>query len=457
MERFDVLVVGSGSGMLIAASAIGAGLKTSLVELGEMGGTCINRGCIPSKILIQPADVVATVNKSFKVGINAKINSIDFKQIMERMHKIVTEDVNRQSAAVEADSNLVWSKGVGEFVSDYTMKVGQEVIKGDKIFIVSGARPSIPSVKGLDHVNYLTSDSLLSLKEPPGSMLIIGGGYVAAEYGHFFSMMGTKVTILQRAPRIVPEEEPEISELLREEMNQRMEVYTNWEAIEAKENVDTKTVLAKHVETGEAKEFPAQTLLVATGRSPNSDLLKVQKTGVEVDNRGFIKVNDFLETRKKNIWAFGDSIGKYMFKHVANFEAHIAWHNAFHDHKIKVDYSAVPHAVFTDPQVASVGLKEAEARRQGYKILVGRAEYKETAQGLAMGEPEGFVKIIIEQKTGRLLGGHIIGSQASILIQEIINAMASGDRTFAPMINGLHIHPALTEVVQLAISKLKPA
>jgi mycothione reductase len=457
MNKYDVLVVGSGSGMLIAASAIASGLKTCLVDFGPMGGTCINRGCVPSKMIIYPADIVATIREASKLGINATVNSIDFKWIMDRMHKLVNDDVKRQMAVVEADPNIVWHKDVGEFVSDYTMKVGDETFKADKIFIVAGARPAVPPVRGLDHVHYLTSDTLLDIVQQPESMLIIGGGYIAVEYGHFFSTIGTRVTILQRASRLVPEEEPEISDLLKGEMSQHIEVHTNMEATEAKENSDTKTVIAKNVETGETEEYSAQTLLVAAGRIPNSDLLKPQNTGVEIGNRGFIKVDEYLETKKKNIWAFGDIIGKQMFKHVANYEAQIAWHNAFHDHKAKVDYSAAPHAIFSHPQIASVGLKEAEARRQGHKLLIGVAQYKDTAQGVARGDQKGFVKIIAEKKTGRLLGGHIIGPQASVLIQEIINALSSGDRTFAPMISGLHIHPALTEVVQLALSNIREA
>ncbi len=457
MEKFDVLVIGSGSGMIVASNAVGIGLKTAVVESGPMGGTCINRGCIPSKMLIYPADVAVMVQEAERVDVNATINSISFEKIMQRMHQFVTEDSQHQAAAVESTANVVWFKGVGEFISDYTMKVAGHMIKADKIFIVSGARPGVPSIKGVDSVNYLTSDTVLELKKQPKSMIIIGGGYIAAEYGHFFSSIGTKVTVVQRNPRLLPEEEPEISDLIKEEMGKRINIFTNYEALEAKEKNNVKTILARNRADGTLKEFSAEALLIAAGRVPNSDLLKPEKTGVELDGRGYVKVNEYLETGKKNMWAFGDAIGKQMFKHVANYEAEIAWHNAIHDHKVGMDYSAAPHAVFTHPQVASVGLKEAEAKQKGYKILVGKAFYKDTAMGAAMGEPKGFVKVIVERETGKILGGHIVGPFASTLIQEIINAMISGDRTFLPLIRALHIHPAMSEVVQKAFGKLREA
>lgn len=454
MDRFDVLVVGSGSGMNIAATAAGSGLKTAVVESGLMGGTCLNRGCIPSKMLIYPADVVATVQEGRRVGVDARVTSVDFQKIMQRMRQFVSEDRAHQATAVEADPNTTWFKDVGEFVSDYTLRIGERTIRGDSIFIVSGARPDVPPVKGLKEVGYITSDTVLKLEKQPASMLIIGGGYIAAEYGHFFSSIGTEVTILQRSPRLVPEEEPEVSELLKQGMSKRMRIFTNHEAVEAKEKSGLKTVLAKDRETGQIREFSAETFLVAAGRVPNSDLLRPEKTGVELDERGYIKVNDYLETRKKNIWALGDAIGKQMFKHVANYEAEIAWHNFRHEHKVKADYSAAPHAVFAHPQIASVGLKEAEARQQGKKILVGLSHYKDTALGAAMGEPAGFVKVIVEHDTDKLLGGHIIGPQASVLIQEIVNAMTTGDGTFMPIARAMHIHPAMTEVVQKAFFNL---
>jgi dihydrolipoamide dehydrogenase len=455
MEKFDALIIGSGSGMITASNAISQGLKTAVVEMGSMGGTCVNRGCIPSKMLIYPADAVAMIQEAKNVDVNATIDSIDFRRIMDRMHHFVTEDSSHQAAAVEATPNLTWFKDVGEFISDYTMKVGKQVIQADKIFIVSGARPGIPPIKGISNVEYLTSDTVLQLKEQPKSMIIIGGGYIAAEYSHFFSSLGTQVTIIQRSPRLLPEEEPEISYLLKEEMEKRMKIFTNYEAVEVKESNDIKTVKAKNRENGDLREFSAETLLIAAGRVPNSDLLKPEKTGVKLDERGYVIVNEYLQTGKENIWAFGDAIGKEMFKHVANYEAEVAWHNAVHDHKVKMDYSAAPHAVFSHPQVASVGLKETEAKQKGYKIMVGKAFYKDTALGAAMGNPLGFVKVIVEQESGKILGGHIIGPFASMLIQEIINAMASGDKTFLPIIRGMHIHPAMTEVVQKAFGNLR--
>jgi dihydrolipoamide dehydrogenase len=457
MEKFDVLVVGSGSGMIVAANAVNNNMKTALVEFGPLGGTCLNRGCVPSKMLIYPADVVTMIKEAEAIGVKATVDSIDFKSIMNRMHELVKEDVERQERAMKVDSRIKCFRSKGEFISDYTMKIGEDELKAEKIFIVSGARPNIPSIKGVEKTRYLTSDSLLQLEALPSSMIIIGGGYIAAEYGHFFASMGTKVTIIQRGLGLLPDEEPEISELLTNEMKKRMQIFTNYEAVEVKENGDMKTVIAKNREDSSLKELSAETLLIAAGRTPNSDILKPEKTGVKLDKRGYIEVNEHLETRKKNIWAFGDAIGKQMFKHVANYEAQVVWHNSTHEHKIAMDYSAAPHAVFTHPQIAAVGLKEAEAKQKGYKILVGTAEYKDTAFGAAMGKPEGFVKVILDRKTGKLLGGHIIGPFASALIQEIVNAMAVGDKTFAPIMRSMHIHPAMPEVVQNAFANLRDA
>jgi dihydrolipoamide dehydrogenase len=456
VEQFDVIVIGSGSGMLIASVAVEQGLKVALVESGRMGGTCINRGCVPSKMLIHPADVVATLKDSEKIGIPATINQMDFHNIMTRMHALVDGDSNMQAQGVEQTPNLTWFKETGEFISDYTMQVGTHTITAKKIYIVSGARSAIPPIKELERINYLTSDNVLQLQEPPKSIIIVGGGYIGVEYGHFFAGMGIKTTIIQRMPKLIPEEEPEVSDLLKLELEKRVEIYTNYEAVETRQEPDGVVLTTKNRVDGTIKEFKAERLMIATGRVSNADILKPEKTGVTLDQRGYIQVNEFLETSKKNIWAFGDAIGKAMFKHAANFEAGIVWHNSNHEHKVPMNYVAVPHGIFTHPQVASIGLKEAEAKAQ-HKILIGRALYRDTAMGAAMGEPNGFVKVIVDQETGKILGAHIIGAEAPILIQEIVNAMSSGNGTFESIVQAMHIHPALSEVVQNAFGNLQPA
>jgi len=457
LEYFDVLVIGTGSGMIVASTAVENGFRTAVVDLGPMGGTCINRGCVPSKMLIYPADLATMTRQAGKIGINVTVNSIDFNNIMTRMHGLVIEDTGTQARAVEATPNLTWFKDKGEFISDYTLQVGQHTIKAERIFIASGARVGIPRIKGIEHVDYLTSDTVLDLQAPPKSILIVGGGYIGVEYSHFFEGIGTKTIMLQRPPRLLPNEEPEISDLLKKELQKRIAIFTNFEVLEIRQEADTKIVTARNRENNALQDFSGEALMIAAGRVPNSDILKPEKTGIALDERGYVKVNEFLETNKKGIWAFGDAIGREMFKHVANYEAGICWHNSVHDHKVPMDYSAAPHAVFSNPQVAAVGLKETEAKENGYKILVGKAHYKNTAMGAAMGEPEGFVKVIVERETGKILGGHIVGPEASTIIQEIVNAMVAETRSYVPIVRAMHIHPALSEVVQQAFGNLRPA
>jgi mycothione reductase len=450
MKKFDAVVIGSGCGINIVEEALGHGLKVALVDKGPFGGTCANLGCIPSKMLIFAADRVAEIQESKRLGIEAEIRNIDFGAIMERMRRSVSETQAQMRQGLSQVKNLAFFEGEGHFTGEYTLEVNGEEIRGDKVFIASGSRPLIPPIKGLDNLDYLTNESVLQLKERPDSMIIIGGGYIAVEYGHFFAAMGTRVTILEMAERLVLAEEGEIAELLKNELSRRMDVYTGVQAEEVKGNGGSVSVMARDLKSGGKKEFVAQRLLVAVGRRSNADLLKAEKTGVELDKRGFIKVNKYLETGKKNIYAVGDANGQQMFTHVANREAQLAASNAIHGSKLKMDYSAAPHAIYSHPQVASVGLTE-EAARKRYKVLVGRAKYSDVAQGEAMMEENGFAKAIAQAKTRKILGFHIIGPYAPILIQEVIDIMASGggiDQIEA----GMHIHPALPELIPAVLS-----
>jgi len=453
MKEYDVIVIGSGCGMNIVDEALAHGLSVALVDRGPLGGTCANLGCIPSKMLIFAADRIAEIQEARKLGIEAEIRNIDFNFIMERMRKFIRENQKHMRQGLSHAENLDFYEGEGHFVDDYTIEVNGEKIKGDKIFIASGSRPLTPPIKGLDSVNFLTNETVLQLKERPKSLIIIGGGYIAVEYGHFFAAMGTKVTILEMADRLVLAEEPEIAEVLKEELGQHMDIYTGIQAEEVKENGRGVTVIAKDAKSGVKKEFTAQRILVAVGRRSNADLLRVENTGVEVDKRGFVKVNEYLETAKKNIFAVGDANGQQMFTHVANKEAMLVAHNAIHGGRLKMDYSTAPHAVYSHPQIASVGMTE-EAARKAHNVLVGKAEYSDVAQGEAMMEKNGFAKAVVKAGTGKILGFHIIGPYAPILIQEVINAMASGGG-IDQIQTSMHIHPAITELIPVVLNNLK--
>jgi mycothione reductase len=456
MKEYDVIVIGGGSGMNVAEIALQHGLKVAVVHKPPIGGTCQNFGCVPSKMLIFPADRIMEIQEARKLGVNAEVQKIDFTAILNRMRRMRKEEQDHEQKSVKQVKNFDYYTGEGQFFEDYVLEVNGEKIRGKKIVICTGARPLIPPIKGIDTINFLTNESVLDLEEKPESMIIIGGGYIAAEYGHFFAAMGTQVTILQRQDRLIPQLEPEISDLLKQEMDKRMGIQTNTEVSEVKKQNGEYFVTGMNVRTEEEKIFTSKAILVAAGRKSNADTLKVENTGVEVDQRGFIKVNEYLETSKKNIWAFGDAIGKYMFKHVVNREAGLVSHNIVHEHKAKIEYHAIPYAVFSHPQIASIGLTEEQAKKK-YDILVGKAYYSDTAKGIAMMEQQGFSKAIIDRKTGKILGFHIIGPYASILIQEVINAMASPQGTPEPIFQGLHIHPALPELIQITFQNVQEA
>jgi dihydrolipoamide dehydrogenase len=453
MKKYDVIVIGSGCGINVVDEALAHGLSVALVDKGPLGGTCANLGCIPSKMLIFAADRIADIEEAKKLGIEAEIRDVDFGFIMERMRQSLRENQEHMRQALSHIENLDFYEGEGHFVDGYIIEVNGERIKGNKIFIASGSRPFIPPIKGLEGLGYLTNETVLQLKERPDSLIVIGGGYIAVEYGHFFAATGTRVSILEMADRLVLAEEPEISQVLKNELGRRMDVYTGVQAEEVKSNGHDVTVVVKDSQGGGHKEFTAQKILVAVGRKSNADLLKVENTGVEVDKRGFIQVNEYLETTKKNIYAVGDINGQQMFTHVANVEASLAADNAIHGNKKKMDYGAAPHAVYTHPQIASVGMTE-ETARKSHKVLIGKAKYSDVAQGEAMMEEIGFAKAVVDAVNGKLLGFHIIGPYAPILIQEAINAMASG-AGIDQIRTSMHIHPSITELIPQALGSVK--
>lgn len=453
MKRYDVVVIGAGDvGLGVAFKASSEGLKVCLIDKAQVGGTCVNNGCVPSKTLIHVADRILEVRDSARLGINAGISSLDFKSVMARTRTVVANGTNGIKQAIDDTENIDFYAGTASFINERTVSVGKEKIRGRKIFIASGSRPSIPPIPGLDAVPYLTNETVLQLEDKPESMIMIGGGYIGLEYAHFFSAFGTKVTVIARSARLLPFEEPEIVELLKSEMMKRADLRMETAVLEVKRSADGCTVLVKDA-TGRETELSAETLMVATGRKSNADILNVENAGIETGAGNFITVNDHFETNKKNIWAIGDANGRSMFTHAGDKMAEIAWHNATHRKKMRMDYRTVPHAVFVQPQIASVGLTEEQAREQ-HDVLVGKAMYSDTVMGEAMREEQGFAKAIVEKNTKRILGFHIIGPHASILIQEVVNAVAAGSNVQS-ITDSMHTFPALSDLIPEALNNLE--
>jgi dihydrolipoamide dehydrogenase len=456
LKEYDVIIVGSGAGMNVASNAINGGLNVAVIEHSLMGGTCLNNGCIPSKILLYPADVIRTLSDAADIGIKGRIEEIDFELIMKRMREFVGEGRGEMEKGVASTDSIKWYKKSGEFIEAYTMKIGRDTITAPKIIIASGARILVPNIPGLKETGYLDNISVLDLKKLPKSLIIIGGGYIACEYGHFFSALGTQVTILERNPRILKMEEPEISEIVKNRFSKYVKIYTGYEGVKVDKEGLEKVVIARNSQTNKVYKFKAEEIMIALGRRSNSDILKPEKTGVETDSNGWIKVNQFMETTKLNIWALGDATGKHMFRHTANYEADLVWKNAFTEHKIAADYHAVPHAVFGYPQVGSVGYTEKQATDLGYSIYVGKAKYTDVTKGFAMGEEESLVKVIVDANTRRILGASIVGSDSADLIQQIVYLMNTDTQDYMPLVNSQIIHPALSEVVINAFVNMTP-
>jgi len=451
MEHFDVIVIGAGSGLNISSvTSNNLGLKTAIVEKGPMGGTCLNRGCIPSKMVIHAADVAETIDKAKIFGINAKGYTVDFKKVTERASKMVDKDARDIEAAIRANKKITLFKTEGKFIGYKTLQVGNKKIKGDKIIIAAGTRPTIPPIEGLQEVDYMTSTEALRLTKQPKSLTIIGGGYISAELAHFYGALGTKINIIQRRDVLVPYEDEEIARKFTEIFKKKYKIYLNSTAIKVSKKNNKITTTIKD-NKNKIKNIESEKLLVAAGRVPNTDILDVKKTNVKTDKRGYVKTNKYMETSAKDIWALGDIVGKFFFKHSANLEAEYCYYNAFGKKKVKIDYYAMPHAIFSSPQIAGVGMTEQEIKEKNIKYVVGKKNYIETGMGAAIEDKEGFVKLLVDSKTRKILGGHIIGTDASTLIHEVIVAMKSG-HTVDLLRKAVHVHPALSEVVRRAVN-----
>ncbi len=452
MRTFDHIVIGSGSGLDISSEAADRGLSVAVVEHGPFGGTCLNRGCIPSKMLIHSADVMETIQRADLFGIKVEASSVDWDFIIKRASDTVDGDAQMVVEDNRRHPKIAVYEDTARFVGEKVLEVGDERISAATIVIAAGTRPRVPEIDGLAAVPYITSDEALRLPKQPRRLIILGGGYIAAEMAHFFGALGTEVTIVHRGPRLLRHEDDDVAARFTEVYQRRFTLLLNTVIKRAARDGDE--IALEVASDGQTRALTGDALLLAVGRIPNADLLDVARAGVTVDDLGFVKTDEHLETDVPGIWALGDIVGRYLLKHSANLEAAHVAHNIFNpDNKIAVDYHAMPHAIFASPQVASVGLTERAAKEQGLPYVVSTYNYYDTAYGSSIEDKDGFVKALANRESDEILGCHIIGSEASMLIQEVVNAMRMRLASDA-ITQSIYVHPALPEVVQRAFGAL---
>jgi mycothione reductase len=464
MDEFDFLVIGSGSGLDVANVAANQGQSVAVVEKGPLGGTCLNRGCIPSKLLLYHADVLETIERAGEFHIDARVDDVEFADIVREVNEEVEVDAESIRQGLRSSSQHSLFEGEGRFVDDHTVEVvgGDDdgaQLRAETILIAAGSRPAIPAIDGIDEVDYSTSTEALQLETPPDHLVIVGGGYIAAELGHFFGTFGSDVTIVGRRPNLLPEADDDVAAAFTERYAERFTVHTGHTATAVSERDGIVSVEAQPYEYGDdggivddesGVTVTGDEVLVAAGRVSNADTLNLDATAVETDERGFVETDEYLRTDAEGVWALGDIVGEYLLKHNANHEARTVARNVFGSDLEAVDYSAMPFAVFASPEVAGVGASESDLRAAGRDYATNTYRYEETARGDAM-KAGGFVKVLIDLD-GEILGCHIIGPDASTLVQEVVVAMTAGSGTVQDIRESIHIHPALPEVVQRAFS-----
>ena len=451
VRHFDLCIIGTGSGNSIVDARFDE-LAVALVEMGTFGGTCLNVGCIPSKMLVHPADLAASTVQATRLGVDLDLRGVRWREIQDRIFGRIDPMAANGRGYRQRSDNVTVFDGRARFVGPRELDVGAaETIGADQVVIAAGSRPVVPYLPGLSSVEFHTSDTVMRLPELPRSMIIIGGGYVAAEFAHIFSAFGASVTVLNRSDVLLRREDADVATRFTELLGRRVDVRLET-SVEEVETTDAGVRVHTVGPEGAQAHLEAEVLLIATGRAPNGDTLDLERAGIELDDDGLIVVDEYLRTSAAGVFALGDVCSHEQLKHVANKDARVVQHNLLHpDSMITSDRRIVPHAVFSMPQVASVGLTEAQAKEQGMDYVVSRQDYGETAFGWAMEDTDHFVKIIADARSKIILGAHVIGPQASSLIQPLVQAM-SFDQPALDVARGQYwIHPAMTEVLENAL------
>lgn len=444
----DVIVIGAGeAGALVASNAVDDGHRVALAYRSPWGSTCLNHGCVPSKFLIHRARVAATSRDSDRFGVKTGDVRVQLDRIVD--DKVLMVDAHRETswAAAKGADRLTLLEGRASFVTPTQVRVGNEIVRADRIFIATGMRPSIPSIPGLDEGPSFTNETVMDLRSVPEHLVVLGGGYVGCELGQAFRRFGAEVTLIQRPGRLLPGEEPDASAVVERAFTaEGIRVLTGHDVRAIRWEGD-RPILDVRSSDGSSLEIEGSHVLVATGRTPNTDDLALERAGVETDERRFVRVDDTLRTTAQGIWAVGDVNGLQPFTRVCQEEAKIAYADAFGDNHAAMRRDALPHAIFTDPEVGSVGLTERAARDRGYDVVAGLVPMERIEKAELMGETRGFVKFVADAKSHRLLGCHVAGPFGADLVYGAAIVMRAGGR-LDDLAMAVGVFPTLQEGIE---------
>lgn len=443
MKQYDLIVIGTGAANIVTDAAVQAGKSVALVERRHLGGTCLNHGCIPTKVLCSIADLVVESKKYESLGIKSEPLEANWDSVRERVFRTIEDQRGFLDEYYEKMEGLDLYRGTAKFIGNKELVVeddGNEIahIKGEKILVATGGRARVPDIDGIDKIKYLTSESFFDREtyplEVPKSMILVGGGPIGIEFAHLFEAFGTKVTIIQRNVRLVPKSDEALSETIAAAFEtRRIHTLFSQDAVSVEPTDQGVKLTTKHRDTGEEQTFEAETIFFSSGIESVNDLLDPKASGLELDDRGWIPTNEYLESNVPGIYVLGDANGLMQLRHKANYEAEILWHNLYiaksPEEWRAADYRYVPYVTYSSPQMAQVGMTEADVKKAGISYEVSTLAYSDTAKGAALGFDDAsaaYTKVILEKETEKILGVHIVGYQASILIQGYVYLMQAG-------------------------------
>ena len=459
MKHYDAIVIGSGqAGSPLCKQLAKAGKKTAIIERRYVGGTCVNDGCTPTKTMIASAKAAYHAAHSDAPGVHVDNYTVDMKKIKQRKDELILSWRKGSQTAMEQSENLDLIFGEASFIGEKTLQVklndGTQIdLSADLIFVNTGTTPVIPAVEGLQDVGYLTSTTILDLEEIPDHLLVIGGSYIALEFAQMFRRFGSRVSVLERGPRIMSKEDEDIAEELTNILlDEGIDILSNAQAL--KFEGTPRHIKATVAVNGSQQEIICSHILIATGRKPSTDVLAPQISGIQLNEKGFIQVNDQLATNVKGVYALGEVNGGPAFTHIAYNDYAIVYRNLFEGGAYSTKGRPLPYCMFTDPQLGRIGLSEKQAREQGYNIKVAKLPMKQVARALENGETRGLMKAVVDADTRQILGAAILGEEGGE-IMTVLQMAIMGNITYDVLKYCVFAHPTYSESINNLFMKLE--